>query len=930
MREKTIFPLYAPADAEKVRPILDALRAKGFRISEKAPAALLFLSEGFAADAPTQERFFAFESAGREIIPLTLDDAPQSELVRSALIAKNAIAASGRTPEEIAARVASAPGYEKKKSRLPLLLTAAALLIALPLAVWLWRGAPERAQRRERAEMLSAVQAKYGLSEEDLAEIRKVYVVSDGFYPLREDELEKADEIFPNYRMEDDGMHWYSHEDGTEIAAADWDAADWEVLRLMPNLESLIVVLANAPSLPDLSALEHLDAVQLIDSRIGDIGGLGGSTLTVFASFRCPIGDYSPLTRCERLERVGMEFDFLDRADLSGFSPPALKSANFGYSRETIALDLSGLGNCAALEELVLDHLPTVEDLDFLSGLTRLKRLTLEDLSGLRDISVLAGLGSLEYLKLGDVPALRDVSAIGKLKRLRQLDLGPCENVGDLSALRGCSALETFNAVGLPLVSDGSVLSELPKLGGVGMLSTPLRDTEYIESVASHSGDRVGLSLSGSIRDVSGLRYVRHFSSILLISEGEDLDYFMTYLRGAVGERLWLHSFSDSRLPEELPTVTDTLQIENCRFVDLRGLRAWRLRRLEITDGASLRSLEGIEALRSLGDGSMTFALRRCPLLSDLSALEGAYLAELSIADAVTVPQLKGLRVDRLRLENITELRDLGCLDGLDASQNCDFELIGLDALRDLSALRRFHGESLTVPPHLAEQAAELVESGNFQSFGVSYPKTGWVYGDEEVALLSLDELQTLPKSLLRCVYRLSLAGDRLFDRYDFTLEERFDENGALAPVLVENATREETPVEPGTLTALPDLSALGQLRELQICRQSLHGLEGVQCLTELEAFAAWSCPELEDASALFTLQGLRRLELIDCPLRSIEGVQNLTALEEIDLSHTQVSDLSALLELEKLRSVTVSPDMERAIASLEGAERSFDLIIRG
>ncbi len=937
MSNKTVHPLFAAADAERARPILDALKEKGFRTSDKAAAELLFLSESFAGDAAAQEAFFAADSAGREIIPIDLDGAPQPELIKSALIAKNAIAAVGRTDGEIAARVASAPCFAQRKSALPKLLLAAALLLALGAGLWLWRSAQQKAPADPNAELLAAARLKYGLSEEDLAKITYVYIVSDGFYPLREDESEKTYTIFPNHSMEADGMHWTSHEDGHRIYASEWAPGDWDVLKLMDNLEGLIIVLADAGSLPDLSGLEHLAWMQVIDSRITDISGLRGSSLTYFGNFRCPIEDYSPLTRCEKLASVAMEFDFVAKADLSDFSPPALTYARFGYAPAAMELDLSGLKNCTALEEVKLDNIPCgppdgerspVTDLDFLAGLPNLKTLTLESMSYLRDVSALGTLKNLEYLKIEDCGDVRDVSALGELKRLRQLDIGPNERISDLSALSGCTALQALNLVGLDRVTDLSFVEELPHVDSVGALATPLRDVEYLQAVAPRIGEYSGVSVSGKIADVSGLRHLTRFNSLLIIADGRSLDFFMPWLEGAKGKRLHLSGFSDSALGA-LPELSAELQLDDCRMIDLRGLGAWSLEKISINGGPALRSLDGVEALEKLRDGTLSIELRDCPLLYDLSALEGVFLDELSLSGALTVPDLSGLRVRRLRLENITELTDLRCLDGLDASESVDFELVGLDGLCDLTPLRRFHGESLVVPPQLAEQAAELVESGNFQSCDVAYPEEGWVFhADGEITLLSLDELETLPGTALRQLRRLYLAGDRGVDWDEFIVLEVYAENGKLTPRLTNRRTGEQAAIETGTLTALPDLSALEELRELGIFSQSLRSLEGVQQLGSLESFYAWDCEQLTDASALFTLQGLRTVELLGCPLRSIEGVQNLTELEEIDLSHTAVDDLTPLTELPALRRVRISSDMAAAAASLEGREYRFDLIV--
>ena len=936
MSKKTVCPLFSPSDGERARPILDALRDKGFHISkgaaenEKAPM-LLFLSAAFAADENAQEAFFSADGAGREIIPVDLDGAVQSELVRSALMAKNAITAQGRTAEEIAERVASAGAFAKKKTPkwLAPVLIAAAVLIAVGAAVWLRPGrAPEEEPPAPpEPDAFALARERYGLSEEDLADIVYVCFSADRFFYCKEAEVNGFNDNFSTYSPGETGMLYYSTEDGRELFPASYRNEELEILSLMPKLQRVKFELVDAEKLPDLSGLSKLNYLMIADCGFTDLSGLAGSPLRSFVNLRCPIEDYSPLSSCQKLRSVEMEFGWFDgiTVDLSGFSLPALNSARFAYSGENMKLDLSGLKNCAKLEELSLSELP-IEDLDSLSGLAKLSFLDMNELPRLRDVSALGTLKSLKYLRLHEADELRDVSAIGKLTSLHQLDIGLCDNITDLSAIKSCTELQALNLVGMSGVTDLSFLTEMRYVSSAGILSTPLRDSEYLKKVAQHSGEQICVSLDSSVSDVSGLRYITRFNSILLCSGGDSLDYFLSYLEKASGYSLWLNDFPDSELPAVLPELKQELKLENCRLVDLRGLPAWGLTYVRISGDPALRSLDGIEALETLGNGTLRLELCECPLLGDLSALEGAYLDELSISDMLNVPELRDLRVKRLRLENITELADLGCLDGLDASQRCDIALVGLDELRDLTPLRRFRGECLTVPPHLAEQAAELVESGNFARCEIEYPEGSWQLSDEDVTLLSLDEMESLPGALLRHVRRLCLAGDVSADTDVYMVWEHIDEQGKPFYVLVRRDTEEETPIKPGTLTALPELSALEGLRELQIYCQNLRDLEGVQVLASLEAVCIGDCAALEDASALFTLQGLRQVEITGCPLASVQGVQNLSELEEINLSHTAVEDLTPLLGLSHLRRVTVSPDMKKAIASLEGAELPFEL----
>ena len=936
MSKKTVCPLYSAADREKAQTILDALCAKGFRIAEKAPAVLVFLSENFAADEAAQERFFTADSAGRAIIPVDLDGAVQNELVRSALIAKNAVSASGRTPEEIAERVSSAQGFLPPRPRIGLirLLAAAALLLALGAILWLWRSAPQRAQARERAALLSEAQLRYGLSEEDLAGIAYVYIVSDGFYPLREDEGEKTYTIFPNYNMEADGMHWTSHEDGHRIYAASWEKGDWDVLKLMPNLEGLVIVLADAGTLPDLSGLEHLDWMQIIDSRITDIGGLSGSSLTYFGNFRCPVGDYSPLTRCEKLEEMVTEFDFLERADLSTFSPPALRYARFGYAPAALELDLSGLKNCTALEEVKIDNIPCgppdgerspVTGLDFLAGLPNLKTLTLENMTYLRDVSALGTLPALEELTIKDCGRVTDISALAGASALRCLKIENDHPIRDFSPLGACRALQEVS-IDSDKLFDTSFLSDLPALNSAHLNNSAhgaaLQDVDFLLTLAP--GTAPAVTLNAAVDDYSGLAGPEGYGYLCLGPDEEVLDRALPYLQGKTIDSLAVMRVKPSDwalMPEKI----DSLWVLNTDLTDLKGLAAWKLEKIQISTSRRLRSLDGIGALRGLDAGTLCVEINECPMLYDLSALEGTFLDELQIRDTLELPPLPELRVKRLRLQNITELSDLRCLDSLDASESVDIELVGLDGLRDLTPLRRFHGESLIVPPQLAEQGQELVESGSFQSCDVFYPEEGWYFhDDEEISLLSLDELDTLSKTLLGHVRELCLVGDRVVDTERFELAEH---GGTV--VLRDRGSGEETELAPqGGLSELSALSTLTGLQRLTLLNQPLESLEGIQRLDALESLDVRNCAALTELSAAFKMQGLHRLTVMGCPLRSLDGVQHLTELEELCLSHTGVNDLRPLLELPALRSVRLSGETAGALDSLAGVEYGFELIV--
>ena len=69
--KRAIYPLYAPADESRVKPILDALEAKGVTVRtadpRKGDALMLFLSENLSADSPEadpQARWYALRLRG--------------------------------------------------------------------------------------------------------------------------------------------------------------------------------------------------------------------------------------------------------------------------------------------------------------------------------------------------------------------------------------------------------------------------------------------------------------------------------------------------------------------------------------------------------------------------------------------------------------------------------------------------------------------------------------------------------------------------------------------------------------------------------------------------------------------------------------------------------------------------------------------------
>ncbi len=900
--KKTLYPLVAAADAAAIEPIIAALREKGFRIageSGRDAAVLLVLSKAFASDEALQERFFALESAGREIIPVDLDGAPQPELVKAALIAKNAIAAQGRTPEEIAARVASAEifqsgGVSPKLSRI---LIAAAAVLILGAGVWIWRSnTPEEPEPTPEPteEVVLPELDRFGLSAADLEQIGSMVIIGDRVYPYTIAEY-RANYYYPewgNYASQswDGGVQrFYSFEDGSEIPVTRYD--DLGVLALMPRLTRLTLINVESEKLPSLAALQALDSVQVYNCRLDDCEWLAGSSVTSVAIGTSGITDFSPLSACKKLSALSLSLSDGEDYDFSGFAPSAMRYFSL-WSGYGIRLDLSAMRACKSLRTVELFNL-SARDLDFLSGSDLIAELTISGLHELRDVSALGRMKSLQKLNIYDCPALSDISALSGLTGLSELDINS-DAIRDFSPIGGCRGLLSV-FISSSNLHDASFLSGLPALTDVHLFVDTLQNVDFLATLNAPRG--LSATFNGDVLDYSGLAAIKKYDYISLGPNRPTLERALVYLQEADIRELSLTNVKAEDW-ELIPLPMARLWIHDSDLRDLSGFPAWNLGRcsLEFTDLPHLRSLQGIEAALGLDSGMPAITIRNCPLLSELALPKHTHLRQLTIADTLIAPSLRGLSLNALRLENIVELEDLECLFGLDTGRRCNFELVGLEKLSDLSMLKNFRGDMLTVPPHLAEQAEELVEKGRFQRWDVAYPEGGWQPNDVEVVLESLSELQSMPKALLRHVKRLTLAGDRLMgpDEEYWSYENR-DNRGKVIPML--HLSDGDVPMAQGTLTDLSSLADLTGLEELVLWDQPLTSIDGIQTFTALRHLEIKWCGELRDVSPAFALQGLDNLCLSGLPISSIQGVQNLQELIRLDISYTDVTDLSPLAE---------------------------------
>ena len=878
--------LFTEADKEALQPVLEALRAKGLRVSEAAgelrkdDTVLAALSGAFYADEKAAEKLLNLIGAGAEnVLPLQMDSAPMPDTLKNAIYSRNIIPGAERSAEQIAEHVLAA--LPQKKSSMPKVLLLAGVALLAVLGLLIWRAAQNKTPALEAppADEIT-IPVALGLTEEELAEVRCVAIIGDHFKYYKAEEKQHRDDNSAQWRdmledlgsaqfREDTGeFDWYWNEDGTQVSMA---AYDLRFLSLMPNLEELHMAMVDVEQAPDLSELKKLNVIWAYDCRVDDLGWMARSNAAKL-QLRCHT-DYAPLNESEALAVAILDCFSDTPTDFSAFSPKRLQEFSLNcWNMDRI--DLSGLSACNELRRVALGSVP-VRDLSFLQGKTKLTEL---------------------YLNEAD--QLRDISALRSLAGLRSLNISPAERVNDLSPIAGCTALthillDTHEG----RIRDVSFLNDLKKLEDVELYGVVLQNLDFLEMLGQQHR-AISFVVEGNCADWSALSAIDIYQRLEFSPWDEErLDNILPHLENVTIRDFILRNFSGVDL-SKLPRITERLELDRCDIEDLSTMpEKWDAHRLNLNKCSSLRSLNGLQNQSTIGKGG-NLEVFLCPRLTDWSALDGMTLAELRITGGYSLPSFENLSLGELYLDSVADVKDLNFLEGLDTNRSCSFTLIGMDELRNLAPLSRFHGQSLAVSPQLQEQAEDLVEAGNFREFRIEYPEGGWEMDNMNFALLSMDELDTLPPALLRRVNRLCLAGDQIVDTERFEVWddwEHRDAQGHPSAILHNRETGEETPVNPGSVTDLSRFSGLTGLRELKIFAQPLASLDGVQTFSDLEWLEVSYCYELEDASAAFALQGLRSLMLRHSPVSSIQGVQNLTELNNLNVASTEVSDISPL-----------------------------------
>ncbi len=922
--KRTIFPLYAPVDADAVEPILDALKAQGCSLRDAGGSArpgdalLVFLSRNVTAQSPEADAFFRLQRGRKLIVPVALDGSAPPLEIMNALMARHTLDGQKYGCEELAERIARAVEVERK-NRLPLILSLAAAVILMAAGgIVLWRSLSSRsADAFVNASSVPAAPATQlprveGI-EVDPAEVAEVvyvgntfryYTMADGYVRgSHRNDIRSFQEVAYE-SWENDVVRYYSTENGQEIPMG--ELGDVSYLKNLTNL--MYVTFVNVRGeLPDLSGLRFLQIVTISNCDFPSLQGLAGSHMHTVHYIGSTVQDLSPLNDSSAL--YGADIRLLGdaaQADLSSFHPKDLEWLNLSDAA-SLPRDLS---ECTRLKELSLYNVMAT-DLSFLKGI-HLNKLQLSHMDQLTSLEGLQGMPSLTELHVEGCRVLQDIYALKGMKTLSAV------------YFRGDPGSYAY-------LKDVSVLGTLPWLKSLDLYGVNVANLDFLKELGPKKNFSLGFCISGNV-DYSGLAAIDGYGSLHVNTCG---NYALAapYLQDKTVRQLTIYDGGTVDL-STLPNVTEELELVRCNNQDLTGMRELSsVKMLRVESCPYFTSFRGIESLPHTGQRGSTLVVKDCPRLTDWSAVEGKSFHHLELMELFTLPDFSKIAFNELSLGKLGAdvLPDLSCLKAIDDGPSYSFRFEDLPQLKDLSPLFRLHGNRLDVPPQVGEQAQGLVDDGRFVVCEIVYPNGSWDPGDLSVQLSRLEELDALPPSLLKHVKSVTIIGDVLVDDQNMSWWSDWSTNPPAA-VLTDRATGEQTRIEAvGTLfTDLSQLSVLTGLEELNLWYQPLTSLDGIQALTDLERLNVMFCPQLTDVSAAFTLQSLKEINFERCPISSLQGVQNLYDLEELHVCNTRITSLEGIEGMNRLCVVRLSGTAVKDFSPLAQVDFTYAAETRG
>ena len=878
-----VIALYTALDQESVMPILQELDAKGLSLSyqpdrragksvvRRACAVLAFLSARSASDTRMEDALLLAKASNVPLVCVNLDRAPLNDSFHRLLYASNIIFADRyATPALLAERIMTAeslahPTLTKAQTsaarRTALLFLAGALAIIIAAGLFIWQrndAANEQQQTVEEPVDIAGLLSS-GMTEEDLLNIRTLAIVGDTLINASDDHYYRNWGDTVSQMQFDDKTVWSI--EGKEIPRG--TASDIALIGRMSNLENLILVNQSVTDLSPLQSLTKLQYVEINDCPADSLEAFSGMTnLQELVLHQTSVSSLAPLQNCTSLKRFN------------------------GSIAQCRSLEGLGLSN---LTEIVLFESSQLTDLDPLSACSKLNTLTIYDATQLSDISGLAGCLSLKELQFENAPMLREGSALSGLTTLEKVEIYQC-GFSDLSWLKQSRGLKTLSIEGAP-ISDLSWTSGMNQLRFVQTHGTNLHDLNFLKDLGVKTME---LHFSGDINDYSGLAAIPNYSLMHLNPKDGNLDAALPYIVNSSFSTLWLcfcYGIDFAALPQHV----SNLWITSGTLTSLDGISYFKtLDTVTLEDMNRLTSLDGLAGCNSLTH----VTIRSCARLTDYEDLYQKPYALIELENLPTAPDLSRLQIPeygRLTLDAMTSITDISPLAACKTHINT-LELRNMDTVEDLSALKNMKVVELVVPPQLEDQAVQLYNDGYILDYRIEFPQDElWQENNQNFSLLSLDELDTLPDTLLSRVLDLQLIGDIVLDPNSQDCWDVWDENGLHFSV-VDRKTGVSLPVGAGTIDQVSRLEKLKHLQSLRLYDQPLTSLQGIQAFSDLTSLEVRKCP-LTDASAAFTLTQLENLSLFMTQVASIQGIQNLSKLKRIDLNNTQIADLSPLKE---------------------------------
>ena len=953
--KRAIYPLYAPSDEGQVKPILNALAARGLTVRSgaapgKGDALVLFLSENLADNERVADDFFRLNPGRELVIPVNLDGCTPPEELQNALMARHTLDGAKYSAQELAERIARA-ALGERKSRLPLVLSlmgVAALLVVGGLIAWNRMGKPDLKSVFAQATDTPAPTAEptpaptptptavptptpplpdnADITLEQLERVFELIIVGDSFnfYTGDEEWMQGSGNARVGvehvaYRGFENGEpRWYSTEDGREFGLYDW--GDLAFLPYMKNLTLLTLVNVQG-TLPDLSGLKNLGCVEVLDCAIDDVSGVKDNRLEAF-SYSGPAIDLSPLNESSRLGNVSLRIYGGGHFDLSAFGPGSLRSLTVDAMGFTGTVDLSGLKNAVDLVDVRLNDLP-VTDLDCLSEAGNLQYLWLDDLR-LTSLHGLEDHAKLNTLSIDNCFSLSDLSALNSCTYLKTLAFQDCP-ISDLSFLTGTTYLFQLEAQNMPSLHSLHGLEEHKSLQQVEIHN--LHGLNDISALASCTGlTRLLMHEVFALRDIRPVVELPQLRSLEIYgSEIRDVD-FLWDIRNKDNFSFGIAEVEDWKGLQAIENY-QYLNVTDRNGSALPFIQNATVKRLEIynrngggnqSEGMDLALLPHVTqemwlhcvtTLEGLDQPDVQWLqVDNCPYLSSLDGLEGVpklkYLNVINCSRLTDWTALNGRKLEELGLEALFTLPDFGKID---------VQQVGLTTIYDLRDLSCFDEYQPSRPYRIS-----LMDMDGITDLSPLYRLHGsklWV-----------------PAHLMEQAQVMVDSG--LLDEYEVTYPEgwwepiephielmNLEEIDTLPSALLSRVTRlnlagdqvlpnegawveEDWRDDPPALFVRYD----GIEERFPVEPGTLTSFEGLTKLTGLVDMNLFSQPQLTSLEGIEALGDLRYLKINQCPaLTDASAAFTLQSLEELRLRFTGISSLQGIQNLYALKQLDVN-----------------------